>query len=218
MTLQVIGAGFGRTGTLSLKAALATLGIAPCHHMIEVAERPEQAPRWAAACDGATDWHALLGGFRAAVDWPATAFWRELSVAFPDARVILTVRDAAAWYASFRDTILAHMAGLAPPPGSALRAVYDLTRELVLDGVFAGRAADASYAIGIYEAHNRKVVDTIAAERLLVYDVAAGWEPLCRFLDRPVPHAPFPHLNTRTAFLREYFGRRSAARQRGATQ
>ncbi|HJR70037.1 MAG TPA: sulfotransferase, partial [Gammaproteobacteria bacterium] len=109
MTLQVIGAGFGRTGTLSLKAALATLGIAPCHHMVQVAARPEQAPRWSAAArDGAADWGALLQGFRAAVDWPAAAFWRELSVAFPHARVILTVRDATSWYASFRDTILEH--------------------------------------------------------------------------------------------------------------
>jgi hypothetical protein len=220
VTLQVIGAGFGRTGTLSLKAALTTAGIAPCHHMVEVASRPEQAPRWAAAArNGAADWGALLGGFRAAVDWPAAAFWRELSVAFPDACVILTVRDAAAWYASFHDTILEHTAALAPPSGSALRAVYDLTHELVLDQVFAGRAGDASYAMGVYEAHNRSVIDTIAAERVLVYDVAAGWEPLCRFLDRPVPLAPFPHVNTRAGFLREYFGRRrrDTARSRTAT-
>jgi hypothetical protein len=216
VTLQVIGAGFGRTGTLSLKAALATLDIAPCHHMVEVASRPEQAPRWAAATrNGGADWRTLLAGFRAAVDWPAAAFWRELAMTFPDARVILTVRDAARWYASFRDTILEHTTGLAPPPGSALRAVYDLTHELVLNGVFAGRADDASHAIGVYETHNRKVVETIAAERLLVYDVAAGWEPLCRFLGRPMPQSPFPHLNTRAAFLREYFGRRgrSAPRQ-----
>jgi hypothetical protein len=212
VTLEIIGAGFGRTGTLSLRAALATLGVAPCHHMVEVARYPEQAPRWAAAArNGAADWVALLEGFRAAVDWPAAAFWRELGAAFPAARVILTVRDAAAWYASFHDTILAHTAGLAPPQESALRAVYDLTRELVLDGVFAGRADDAGYAIGVYEAHNREVVDTIAAERLLVYDLAAGWEPLCRFLDRPVPREPFPHLNARSGFLREYFGRRDRA-------
>lgn len=214
MTLQVIGAGFGRTGTLSLKAALTTLDIAPCHHMVEVASHPEQALHWAAAARNGADWHALLAGYRAAVDWPATAFWRELSVAFPDARVILTVRDATAWYASFRDTILEHTAALAPPSASALRVVYDLTHELVLDGVFAGRADDAPYAIGVYEAHNRSVMDTIAAERLLVYDVASGWEPLCRFLGRPVPRAPFPHLNTRAGFLRKYFGRRG----RNATQ
>jgi hypothetical protein len=185
--------------------------------MVEVARYPEQAPRWAAAArNSAADWIALLEGFRAAVDWPAAAFWRELSVVFPDARVILTVRDAATWHASFRDTILAHTAGLRPPPGSALRAVYDLTRELVLDGVFAGRAEDAAHAIGTYEAHNRTVIDTIAAERLLVYDVAAGWEPLCRFLDRPVPPAPFPHVNTRSRFLREYFGRRGRVRRAAA--
>jgi sulfotransferase family protein len=218
VTLQVIGAGFGRTGTLSLKAALTTLGISPCHHMVEVARHPEQAPRWAAAArNGTADWSALLAGFRAAVDWPATAFWRELANTFPNARVILTVRDATAWYASFRDTILEHTAALAPPSGSALRAVYDLTHELVLDGVFAGRADDPSHAIAVYEAHNRSVIDTIAAERLLVYDVAAGWEPLCQFLRQAVPHAPFPRLNTRAGFLREYFGRRARDAARGHT-
>jgi hypothetical protein len=212
MTVQVIGAGFGRTGTLSLRSALATLGIAPCHHMVEVARNPEQAPLWAAAArDGATDWRALLAGFGAAVDWPAAAFWRDLASVFPTARVILTVRDAASWHASFLETIVAHTAGLAPPPGSALRAVYDLTRELVLDGVFAGRADDVVHAIRVYEEHNREVIATIAEERLLVYDVAQGWEPLCRFLDRPVPQEPFPRLNMRAGFLREYFGRRARA-------
>jgi hypothetical protein len=218
VTLQVIGAGFGRTGTLSLRAALKALGIAPCHHMVEVARDPKQARHWAAAAhDGAADWPALLDGFRAAVDWPAAAFWRELATAFPAARVVLTVRDAAGWYASFRDTIVAHSGDPAPPAGTALRAVYDLTRDLVLDGVFAGRAYESAGAIGVYEAHNRAVADTIAAQRLLVYDVAAGWEPLCRFLDRPVPHEPFPHLNRRSGFLREYVGQRGQSAARSPT-
>lgn len=210
MTLQVLGAGFGRTGTLSLKAALERLGIGPCYHMVEVAKHGRHARTWAAAGRGAdVDWHALLAGYAAAVDWPATAFWRELLTAFPAARVVLTVRDGAAWYASFRDTILGKTSGLAPPKDSALRAVYDLTQELILDGVFGGRAADAAAAIAVYEAHNRAVVDSVAPERLLVYDLKGGWGPLCRFLERPVPPGPFPHLNTRAGFLREYLGRGS---------
>ncbi|HEY9183049.1 MAG TPA: sulfotransferase [Gammaproteobacteria bacterium] len=219
MTLQVLGVGFGRTGTLSLKAALETLGIGPCYHMVEVAARPKDAPIWAAAARGeAVDWRALLAGFAAVADWPATAFWRELLAAFPTARVVLTVRDSTAWHASFRDTVLDKASGPPPPQDSALRAVYDLTRELILDGVFGGRAADVVAAISTYEAHNRAVIESVPPERLLVFDPATGWEPLCRFLARPVPPVPFPHLNTRAGFLREYLGPRAAARLAGVTR
>jgi hypothetical protein len=210
--LEVLGAGFGRTGTLSLRAALATLGIAPCHHMVEVAAHSQHARTWAAARrNGDVDWSKLLAGYKAAVDWPAAAYWRELASAFPDARVILTIRAAQHWYDSFAATIVALTSGLAPPHGSGLRAIYELTRELILDDVFGGRAGDAAYAIGVYQAHNRAVIDTIPAARLLVYDLAAGWEPLCRFLGVPIPSAPFPHLNTRSEFLRESLGRRPRA-------
>jgi hypothetical protein len=212
MTLAVLGAGFGRTGTLSLKRALETLGIAPCYHMIEVAGREEHARAWAAAGRGEpTDWHALLAGYEAAVDWPAAAFWRELLAVNPMARVVLTVREGAAWYASFRDTIVERSRGLEPPQESPLRTIYDLTRELILEGVFAGRAADETHARGVYDAHNRAVSDYVAPERLLVFDLASGWDPLCAFLGRPVPAEPFPHVNTRAKFLREYFG--AAARR-----
>jgi hypothetical protein len=127
---------------------------------------------------------------------------------------VLTIRDSAAWYESFRATIVERTAGLSPPHDSPLRAVYDLTRELILRGVFAGRAADAEHARAVYEAHNATVIGALPAQRLLVYDLAAGWGPLCAFLDRPIPREPFPHVNTRAGFLREYFG--SAARRRRA--
>jgi hypothetical protein len=207
MTLTVLGAGFGRTGTLSLKAALETLGFAPCYHMVEVARQREHARVWARAARGeSVDWHAFFSGYAAAVDWPATAFWRELTLAFPTARIVLTVRDAAAWYASFRATIIERTAGLSPPAESPLRAIYDLTHELILRGVFGGGAADEQHAREIYEAHNRSVIEAVPTDRLLVYDVAAGWAPLCAFLERSIPSKPFPHLNTRRNFLRQYLG------------
>jgi hypothetical protein len=208
MTLAVLGAGFGRTGTLSLKRALETLGLAPCYHMVEVARQPEHALVWARAARGEpVDWRAFFRDYAAAVDWPATAFWRDLASAFPAARIVLTVRDTAAWYASFRATIVERTAALSPPKDSPLRAIYDLTHELILSGVFGGRAADPQYACAVYDAHNRSVVDEIPAERLLVYDLAAGWPPLCAFLERPIPSVPFPHLNTRAGFLRAYLGK-----------
>jgi hypothetical protein len=216
MTLAVVGAGFGRTGTLSLKAALELLGFAPCYHMVEVARLPKHAAVWAGAARGSpTDWRAFFNGYAAAVDWPAAAFWHELATVFPTARVILTVRDGAAWYASFRETIVEHTAGLSPPHGSPLRAIYDLTRELILNGVFGGRATDEQHARGVYELHNRAVAAALPAERLLVYELASGWAPLCAFLGRPIPSEPFPHLNTRAGFLRDYLG--AAGRRRRVT-
>lgn len=204
MTLAIIGAGLGRTGTLSLKTALEALGCAPCYHMVEVARHPEHADVWLRAGRGEhVDWQEFLGGYAAAVDWPAAGFWRELASTFPAARVILTVRASSSWYASFRETIVDKTVGLAPPPGSPLRAVYDLTQELILDGVFGGRAADEHHACSVYDAHNRSVSESLPPERLLVYDLAAGWAPLCAFLGVPVPAEPFPHLNTRAGFLRE---------------
>ena len=216
MTLTMIGAGFGRTGTLSLQAALETLGYAPCYHMVEVARHPEHADVWARAGRGERiDWRRFLGGYAAAVDWPASAFWRELASAFPAARIILTVRPSTSWYASFRETIVDKTLGLAPPPSSPLRAIYDLTQELIFNGVFGGRPADEQHARSVYDAHNRDVADSVPPERLLVYDLAAGWAPLCAFLSKPVPPEPFPHLNTRAGFLREYLG---AARRRTAVR
>lgn len=216
MTLAVLGLGFGRTGTLSLKLALETLGVAPCYHMVEVTRNPAHARLWADAQRGELGpARTLLEGYAAAVDWPVTAFWREILAASPEARVVLTVRDGAAWYASFRETIFESSAGLSPPHDSSLRVLYDLTRELILDGVFAGRAGDEPYARAVYDAHNRDVASAVPPHRLLVFEPAAGWEPLCSFLGRPVPREPFPHVNTRSTFVREALG--GAARGRRLT-
>ena len=91
---------------MSLKAALETLGFGPCYHMIEVFEHPEHAGFWQAAWRGEpVDWDGLLGGYEAAVDWPACTFYEELLQRYPDARVLLSVRDPERWYESTRDTI-----------------------------------------------------------------------------------------------------------------
>src|SRR5262245_46987453 len=108
--LEVIGAGLGRTGSHSLRAALIRLGYGPCHHLPSMYDRPESITKWDAVARGdAADrwlgWERLLAGFRAAVDWPACAFWPELMDAYPRAKVVLTVRDPDAWYASARKTI-----------------------------------------------------------------------------------------------------------------
>ena len=96
--LAVIGAGFGRTGTLSMRVALALLGLGPVHHMFEVVKAPEQSSRWLDALDDSSVLRELLANYRSAVDWPSCYFWEELVALYPEAKVILTHREPRGWY------------------------------------------------------------------------------------------------------------------------
>lgn len=205
-SLALIGAGFGRTGTLSLKSALETLGYGPCHHMLEVMKNPGSEKGWheagrAKARGGAYDWASLVSGYRAQVDWPGCHFWRELSQVFPDAPVLLSVRDPDKWYESAYETIYQVLVRARSSEDPAARARMQMADELIFQTTFAGRFEDRAYAIGVFEAHNAEVERSIPPERLLVYRVSEGWEPLCAFLGRPVPGADFPHVNSRAEFF-----------------
>ena len=201
MPLMVIGAGFGRTGTSSLKLALERLGLGPCHHMSELFVHPEQIPLWEQATDGAAvDWQALLAGYRSAVDWPACHFWRELAQHYPAAKVILTVRDPGSWYRSAAATIFRVMREK-PKDVPAAQAQWRLIRKMILAQTFGGSTDDEALAIEVLEMHDREVRGAIPAERLLVYDVAEGWAPLCAFLGVPEPGEPFPKANTTEEFV-----------------
>jgi len=194
MSLKVIGAGFGRTGTLSLKLALEQLGFGPCHHMIEVLAHPEQVPLWTAAADGRPDWDAIFKGYRSTVDWPTATFYREVAEAYPDAKVILTERDPESWFRSTQATIFARDL----PPDSEdpwRRMVFK-----VVAALFDGRMHDKEKLISVYQAHNARVREVIPPERLLVYQVTEGWGPLCDFLGVPAPEAPMPKVNTSEEF------------------
>ena len=215
MSLQIIGAGFGRTGTSSLKVALEQLGFTPCYHMLELTVRPEHCALWLAADRGERiHWDTIFAGYMAAVDWPACVFWRELLVEYPEARVILTVRDAASWYASFRETILARAESLPPVTSPAIHALYDLSKELILRRTFRGAAGDERRAIEALEAHNAEVIAAVEPQRLLIYDVADGWAPLCAFLGLAVPAESFPHLLPRTEFSAELRSRTAGPRRK----
>ncbi|MDX1648263.1 MAG: sulfotransferase [Myxococcota bacterium] len=209
MALAVVGAGFGRTGTLSLKGALETLGLGPCYHMTEVFAHPEHVAVWRDATEGRpVDWDALFAGYGACVDWPACAFWRELAWRWPEAKVILTVRDPQRWYESVAKTI--HLVMQRELPDDApepVRAHLAMVRRLIEEETFDGRFEDRDHAIAVYEAHNRAVREAVPPERLLVYEVAEGWEPLCRFLDRPVPAEPFPRVNSTDEFRERFLAR-----------
>jgi Sulfotransferase domain len=211
--LDVIGAGFGRTGTLSLKAALEELGFGPCYHMREAIQHLDHVPMWESAARGeAVDWDRVLGGYRATVDWPGAAFYEQLCQNYPEARVILTVRDPDRWYESASATIYDigksgaspcfRMLALAVPPLKRLGRARHMIDTVVWQGAFNGRFEDRDYAIRTFQEWNRRVGERIPADRLLVYEVTEGWAPLCRFLDKPIPDTPFPHLNDAESFRR----------------
>lgn len=211
MNLEVIGAGFGRTGTLSLKAALEELGFGPCYHMRELYEHPEHVGQWRAALRGGpVDWEQVLGDYRATVDWPGCSFYEELLERDPDAKVILTVRDPQKWYESAHDTIYRasrpsysaafRLAGLVIPRVRPINSAGRFVSELIWEGDFDGRFGDRGHAIETFERHNEGVKRRVPPEKLLVFEVKQGWGPLCEFLGVEAPDKPFPHVNDGEAF------------------
>jgi len=197
MALKVVGAGFGRTGTLSLKNALEKIGFGPCYHMVEVFPRPEHVPLWhRLAFDGVMDWDLVFRGFQATVDWPGARWWREIAAHYPNAKVLLSVRDPEAWYKSMTDTIFQPMKHPSPEGvPEAMRLQNEMVRRAILADTFDNRFEDKAHAIGIFNRHIEEVRAAIDPKRLLVFDVREGWEPLCRFLEVAVPSEPFPRLN-----------------------
>jgi hypothetical protein len=195
MALKVIGAGFGRTGTLSLKLALEQLGFGPCYHMVEVFKNPQAPGWWAEAADGRPDWERIFAGYASTVDWPSATFYAQLAEAYPEAKVILTERDADAWFTSTQATIFAQPMG---PEGDA-NPFGQMFRK-VIGRLFDHDLRDRQHVIDVYRRHNAEVRARIPAERLLVYDVAEGWGPLCGFLGVAVPEAPMPQVNSTEEF------------------
>jgi hypothetical protein len=201
MTLSVFSAGFGRTGTMSLKLAIEELGLGPCHHMDEVLKNPEeQIPLWNAAYAGRPDFDAIYRGYAAAVDWPTAAYWRELAAHYPEARVILSSRSADSWVNSISQTILAILKAPETWPEPA-RPWLEMVTDVVVRRSLGG-STDAEGLLAAFRAHEAAVKAAIPPDRLLVFDVREGWEPLCRFLGKPVPATPFPRTNTKEEFFR----------------
>jgi hypothetical protein len=211
--VRVIGAGFGRTGTTSLKAALEELGFGPSYTLGEVFRNPGHVGFWEGAArrrgpaGEGTDWEGFLAGYGVAVDWPACSFYEELMEAFPEAPVILTVRDPQAWYESTRSTIhelrrlttgplpVRAAFALAAPFVPGVAGAVRLADRLVWEDTFDGRFGDRDYAMGVFERHNEEVLRRVPPQRLLVFDVREGWAPLCGFLGVEAPDGPFPRLN-----------------------
>ena len=198
MTLRVVGAGIGRTGTHSLKIALERLLGGPCYHMIEVFGHPEHVAVWHGATKGdMPDWDALFEGYEATVDWPGGAFWPELTAKYPDAVVLLSVRESAdAWWRSADRTIF-EISRRGPDAG--FPGFFEMVTD-IFGRRFTPKWSEEEPAKAAYEAHNQAVRDGVPAERLVEWQPGDGWEPLCAALGVPVPDEPFPKVNTTEEF------------------
>lgn len=205
MAIKVIGAGLGRTGTMSLKAALEELGYVKCYHMVELLGNLKQAPAWEAASRGEpVDWDAIFQGYQATVDWPGCNFYAQFMERYPDAKVILTVRDPDRWYESARQTIY-HVRDTFPAwvgrLNPRIRRFMSMLDQLIWVGMFEGKFEDKTFATGVFNRHNEAVKRAVPPDRLLVYEIKEGWGPLCAFLGVPAPEGkPFPHLNDTAEF------------------
>ena len=209
--MKLIGAGLPRTGTLSQKVALEILGFGPCYHMVNVLGDLDQAAVWQRALDGEAVWDVVFDGFQSTVDWPGSFFYKELTDFYPDAKVLLSVRDAEAWVQSMRDTIWGLFYGdMLIRDLSRARCRIDskwngyiemMERMWKQSGLIGeGAATTPESMASAMERFNAEVQENVPPERLLVWSVRDGWEPLCQFLELPVPDTPFPHLNDSKVF------------------
>jgi hypothetical protein len=203
MTIQVIGAGLGRTGTLSLNVALEQLLGGPCYRMIELFKHPEHVNVWEQALDGHhPDWHTLFADYRATGDWISAAFFAELVHAYPEAIVLLSVRDADDWWRSFRNTMVESLQSevdSADPWEQAMSPTRQFTIRLLAER-FTRDWTDEVAAKAAFERHNAAVRAAISPDRLVEWRPGDGWSPICAALGRPVPPHPFPHVNTTADF------------------
>ena len=210
--MKLIGAGFPRTGTLSQKLALELLGFGPCYHMVTVLADLPQAALWDRALDGEAPWSEMFDGYGSTVDWPGGYFYEELMEEYPEAKVLLSTREPESWERSMRATVWEVRQGQ-----SLMRLLSDARAQVDPDwagflrmidrllwtgeGSFAAGHTEPGQLIEAMRRHEDEVRRTVPPERLLVWSVAEGWEPLCEFLEVSVPDMPFPRVNDSREFV-----------------
>jgi hypothetical protein len=210
--MKVIGAGLPRTATLTQKISLEMLGFGPCYHMVNILADLSLVPAWQSAFDGNADWDAIFAGSQSTVDWPGSFHWRELIDVYPEAKVLLSVRNGEAWATSMKNTIWGVFyddvlmrdlsnarAKIDPGWNDYMELMKTMWQKSGLLGEMGG-VFDPSILAVAMERHNQEVRDAVPADRLLEWSPRDGWEPLCKFLEVPVPPAPVPHVNDSAAF------------------
>lgn len=213
MDIQIIGAGFPRTGTMTLKKALEILGFDQTYHFKDLIAEPNKLKHWLELeTKGTTNFEQLFDGYSATVDFPGYPYYKTLLQKYPGAKVILTLRDFESWYESTYATIW--KAGPQTPQAKAelqqqmqsnpnLKATFDcikFMRSTHLEKKFDGQFASKAHAKKVFLQHIKEVTDFVPKENLLIYNVSEGWTPLCKFLSIPFPEQPFPHLNKKENF------------------
>jgi Sulfotransferase domain len=213
--MKLVGVGFGRTGTMSLKGAIEELGF-PCFHMIDLImgeNKERDLPYWVKIANREpVDWDEVFEPWEATVDWPACSRWEELIVAFPDAPVLLNIRDFDGFYRSCQNTILAvkqaAMAGELPEDANRdgpSPELWGAIEKLIWQGDFQGRFEDKEWVRQMYYDRIETIKDAVPAERLIVWELGKdGWEPICEALGVDVPDKPFPHLHDTNEFRTEF--------------
>lgn len=202
--MKVIGVGYLRTGTTSLTLALEQLGFGPCYHMRVVNREPSRAEDWLAALENPSTvvWDKVFRGFQSTVGSPGCDFWIEITDAYPQAKVILSMRSAQSWYDSAAQTVVAAMAAAALPRPGPAPAALDRLQQLTWAREFGPDFDDRDHVIEVFNRHVSAVQQRISADRLLMFQAGDGWPPLCEFLEVPIPSTPFPHENDRATFRR----------------
>jgi Sulfotransferase domain len=211
-TMKLIGAGLPRTGTLSQKVALEMLGLGPCYHMVNVLADLDLVAQWTSALNGDAAWQEIFGGFQSTVDWPGSFFYAELVETYPEAKVLLSTRDGDAWARSMRQTIngvlygddlMGHLSAARCEVDPKWRSYIEMMRQMWQQSGLLNPedTSDESMSRALHRYHD-EVQQTVPSDRLLVWSVSDGWEPLCEFLDVPVPDTPFPHLNDSKEFAK----------------
>jgi len=202
--MKIIGCGFGRTGSMSMKIALEQLGFGPCHHMDEVIANPtKHLPYWLAASKGENvNWDDALKGYESCVDWPTAAYWPVLAEHFPNAKILLTTRTAESWYNSISKTIFKIMGDvMSASPGDKPNPFGEMLMHMILENTFKDNIADRNHCIDVFNNNVQAVKDAFSDERLFVYNIGDGWDGLCKWLDVPVPDTPFPRTNNQQEFF-----------------
>ena len=197
--MKLIGAGFGRSGTMSIKSALEQLGCGPCYHMKITLKRYHHMRFFMQAWAGRkVNWKKFFRRYNSVVDWPACAFYRELMNEFPDAKVLLNVREPESWYESMKETIFAIQPAF---PWWFPRIVRTMHDEIIWSGSLKGVFENREKTLEVYRQYIEDVKSTVPADRLLVYNVNEGWKPLCDYLGIPVPEGKsYPYINERKSF------------------